>query len=52
MALAGVLVWLYAVVLLRLSGVALRSFVTTLGPLVSIRELLTFDNSRKFAWPR
>lgn len=48
-ALAGVLVWLYAVVLLPLSGVALRSFVTTWGPLVSIRDVLTFDNYHKLA---
>ncbi|RRH69283.1 ABC transporter permease [Falsigemmobacter faecalis] len=48
-ALAGVLVWLYAVVLLPLSGVALRSLVTTWGPLVSIRDVLTFDNYHKLA---
>lgn len=48
-ALAGVLVWLYAVVLLPLSGVALRSVVTTWGPLVAIRDVLTFDNYHKLA---
>lgn len=48
-ALAGVLVWLYAVVLLPLSGVALRSLVTTWGPLVAIRDVLTFDNYHKLA---
>lgn len=48
-ALAGILLWLYAVVLLPLSGVALRSFVTTWGPLVSFREALTLDNYHKLA---
>ncbi|PZU25445.1 MAG: spermidine/putrescine ABC transporter permease [Shinella sp.] len=48
-AFAGVLIWLYAVVLLPLSGVALRSVVTTWGPLVAIRDVLTLDNYHKLA---
>lgn len=48
-ALAGILVWLYAVVLLPLSGVVLRSFVTTWGPLVSLSDVVTLDNYRKLA---
>jgi iron(III) transport system permease protein len=48
-ALAGILIWLYAVVVLPLSGVALRSFVTTWGPLVSLRDVLTLDNYHKLA---
>ncbi|CAM3894913.1 ABC transporter permease [Paracoccus yeei] len=46
-AFAGVMVWLYVVVLLPLSGVALRSLVTTWGPLVDLRDVLTLDNYRK-----
>ena len=41
---AGILI---AVVLLPLSGVALRSLVTTWGPLVDLRDVLTLDNYRK-----
>lgn len=48
-AFAAVLLWLYAVVLLPLSGVVLRSVVTTWGPLVSIRDVLTLDNYAKLA---
>lgn len=46
-AFAGVMIWLYVVVLLPLSGVALRSLVTTWGPLVDLRDVLTLDNYRK-----
>lgn len=48
-AFAAVIVWLYAVVLLPLSGVVLRSVVTTWGPLVAIRDVLTLDNYAKLA---
>lgn len=48
-AFAAVLLWLYAVVLLPLSGVMLRSVVTTWGPLVAVRDVLTWDNYAKLA---
>lgn len=48
-ALAGICIWLYAVVLLPLSGVALRSLVTTWGPLVSMADVFTLDNYIKLA---
>jgi iron(III) transport system permease protein len=46
-AFAGILAWLYAVVLLPLSGVGLRSIVTTWGPLVSFSDVFTWDNYHK-----
>lgn len=45
-ALAAILVWIGFVVVLPLSGVVLRSLVTSWGPLVSLKDVLTLDHYR------
>ncbi len=47
LALCAVVAWLGFVVVLPLSGVVLRSFVTNWGPLVSITDVLTLDHYRE-----
>lgn len=47
LALCAVVAWLGFVVVLPLSGVILRSFVTNWGPLVSITDVLTLDHYRE-----
>lgn len=46
-ALAAILAWLGFVVILPLSGVILRSLVTSWGPLVSLKDVLTLDHYRE-----
>lgn len=46
-ALAAILAWIGFVVVLPLSGVVLRSLVTSWGPLVSLSDVLTLDHYRE-----
>lgn len=46
-ALAVILAWIGFVVILPLSGVILRSLVTSWGPLVSLKDVLTLDHYRE-----
>ncbi|WP_297323156.1 iron ABC transporter permease [uncultured Bartonella sp.] len=47
LAFAAIVVWIGFVVVLPLSGVVLRSLVTSWGPLVSLKDALTLDHYRE-----
>lgn len=47
LAFAAIVVWIGFVVVLPLSGVVLRSLVTSWGPLVSLKDVLTLDHYRE-----